>query len=150
MPDTSPSLYETLLQNFTGELPLHQVPEPDQQTLSILDNLQRILNTRAGALAHLPDYGLPDMGTLLQGLPGSAQALVETLGSCLLKDEPRLAALRVELLAQSQPGHLQYSLQAQLHDGTRASFATLIGGEGRVLVRHLKRQGCLAGPGAGQ
>jgi hypothetical protein len=53
MPDLNPSLYETLLQNFDGDLDLHQVNEADQHTLSVLDNLQRILNSRAGTLAHL-------------------------------------------------------------------------------------------------
>lgn len=68
MIEPSPSLYETLLQNFSGELELGRVSDDDQLTLSVLDNLQRILNSRAGTLAHLPDYGLPDMGTVLQGL----------------------------------------------------------------------------------
>ena len=79
MPDLNPSLYETLLQNFDGDLGLHQVNEEDQHTLSVLDNLQRILNSRAGTLAHLPDYGLPDMGQILQGLPGSAHVLMRAM-----------------------------------------------------------------------
>ncbi len=62
MPDTSsPSLYEQLLGNFTGGLDLHQVSDENQVILSVLDNMQRILNCRAGTLSHLPDYGLPDM-----------------------------------------------------------------------------------------
>ena len=65
MPELTPSLYELLLQNFAGELDLHQVAEEDQLTLSVLDNLQRILNSLAGTLSHLPDYGLPDMSLIL-------------------------------------------------------------------------------------
>jgi predicted component of type VI protein secretion system len=57
----SPSLYEMLLGNFAGGLELHQVSEENQVVLSVLDNMQRILNCRAGTLSHLPDYGLPDM-----------------------------------------------------------------------------------------
>ncbi len=53
-----PSLNETLYGNFTGGLDLHQVSEQNQVILSVLDNMQRILNCRAGTLAHLPDYGL--------------------------------------------------------------------------------------------
>ncbi|EPM75995.1 type VI secretion system lysozyme-like protein [Pseudomonas syringae pv. actinidiae ICMP 18804] len=56
----NPSLYEMLLQNFDGELDLYRVREEDQYTLSVLDNLQRILSSRAGSLSHLPEYGLPD------------------------------------------------------------------------------------------
>lgn len=144
MPETGPSLYETLLQNFTGELELHRVAEHEQHLLSVLDNLQRLLNCRAGALAHLPDYGLPDMSTLLQGLPASAHGLSATLAERLLKYEPRLAAIEVELLAQSRPGHLDYRMDVRLKAGGQASFGTTLGAEGRVVVRHLKRQRLLS------
>jgi type VI secretion system protein len=66
----TPSLYEMLIGNFTGGLALNQVSEENQVILSVLDNMQRILNCRAGTLAHLPDYGLPDMTKILQGMPG--------------------------------------------------------------------------------
>jgi len=140
MPDLSPSLYETLLQTFDGGLDLHQVNEEDQHTLSILDNVQRILNSRAGALSHLPDYGLPDMGVILQGLPGTANGMMATMEKTLLKYEPRLASISIELLEQVQPGHLEFVLQAQLKSGQRVSFGTTVAAEGKVLVRHLKRQ----------
>ncbi|ENS0890665.1 type VI secretion system baseplate subunit TssE, partial [Escherichia coli] len=52
-----PSLYEILYGNFAGGLELNQVGEEEQVILSVLDNMQRILNTRAGSLKHLPDYG---------------------------------------------------------------------------------------------
>lgn len=135
-----PSLYEVLLQNFDGELAVDQVADADQLTLSVLDNLQRILNSRAGTLSHLPDYGLPDMGMILQGLPATAHRLMNTLVDTLLKYEPRLAAVSVELLAQAQPGHLEYRLDAQLKGGSRLLFGTTLAAEGKVLVRHLKRQ----------
>jgi type VI secretion system protein len=41
--------------------------------------MQRILNCRAGTLAHLPDYGLPDMTKILQGMPGTAHELMGAL-----------------------------------------------------------------------
>ena len=135
-----PSLYEILLQNFTGELDLQRVSEEDQATLSVLDNLQRILNSRAGTLDHLPDYGLPDMGLVLQGLPATAQDLIRTMAATLLKYEPRLAALNIELLPQVLPGHLDYALDLQLKGGARVTFGTTLAPEGKVLVRHLKRQ----------
>lgn len=71
MPHNTPSLYEILYGNFTGGLDLNHVNEQDQAILSVLDNMQRILNCRAGTLAHLPDYGLPDMTKILQGMPGT-------------------------------------------------------------------------------
>lgn len=144
MPELNPSLYETLLQNFNGDLGLHQVSEEDQYTLSVLDNVQRILNCRAGTLAHLPDYGLTDMGQILQGLPGTAHTLMRTLQDTLLKYEPRLAAISIQLLPQVQPGYLDYALEARLRSGEQVSFGTTLAPEGKVLVRHLKRQSWLA------
>lgn len=67
MNSKSPSLYEMLLGNFAGGLDLHNVSEENQVILSVLDNMQRILNCRAETLSPLPDYGLPDMSKILQG-----------------------------------------------------------------------------------
>lgn len=138
--EQSPSLYELLLQNFTGELDLQRVSEADQPLLSVLDNLRRILNCRAGTLSHLPDYGLPDMSQILQGMPGSAHGLMGTMTSMLLKYEPRLASLQAVLLPQTLPGHLQYSLEVELRDGTRATLGTTLDPQGKVLMRHLRQQ----------
>lgn len=140
MTELNPSLYEMLLHNFQGELDLHRVGEEDQYILSVLDNVQRILNSRAGSLSHLPDYGLPDMGLVLQGLPGTAHSLMSNLSATLLKYEPRLAAVTIERLPQALPGHLEYALDVQLEGGRCVTFGTTLGPEGRVLVRHLKRQ----------
>lgn len=146
MSELNPSLYEMLLQNFDGELELYRVSEADQLTLSVLDNLQRILNSRAGTLSHLPDYGLPDMGLILQGLPATAHDLMNTLANTLLKYEPRLAAVNIELLPQALPGHLDYALDVELKGGEHMSFGTTLAPEGKVLVRHLKRQHYLSQP----
>jgi type VI secretion system protein len=146
MGESTPSLYEILLQNFDGELDLHRVREEDQQTLSVLDNLQRILNSRAGSLSHLPDYGLPDMGHILQGLPATAHGLMNTLVHTLLKYEPRLAAVKVDLLPQTLPGHLEYALDVQLKAGEQVTFGATLAPEGKVLVRHLRRQNYLSNP----
>lgn len=144
MAEDNPSLYEMLLQNFSGELELHEVREEDQAILSVLDNVQRILNSRAGSLSHLPDYGLPDMSQILQGLPAAAHGLMGTLTNTLLKYEPRLAELSVQLQPQSQPGYLEYSLDLRLKSGEQATFGTSLAPQGKVLVRHLKRQNYLS------
>jgi len=146
MNEANPSLYETLLQNFEGELDMHRISEEDQSTLSILDNMQRILNSRAGTLSHIPDYGLPDMGTILQGLPATAHGLINTMTKTLLKFEPRLVSLNIDMLPQTLPGHLEYSIDVQIKGGRRLSFGTTLAPEGRVLMRHLKRQNYLSKP----
>ena len=141
MPDRkSPSLYEILTGNFTGDLPLEVVNEEDLVILSVLDNIQRILNARAGTVSHLPDYGLPDMTKILQGMPGTAHELLETLASVLLKYEPRLQSLNVILLEQQVPGELRYAIDAELKGIGLVRYGTEFMPEGRVLIRHLKQQ----------
>lgn len=135
-----PSLYETLFGNFAGGLDLHQVSEQNQVILSVLDNMQRILNTRAGSLKHLPDYGLPDMTKILQGMPGTAHQLMTTLSDVLLKYEPRLKRIDVVMLEQTIPGELRYAIDAELKGIGLVRYGTDFMPEGRVLIRHLKQQ----------
>ncbi len=135
-----PSLYEMLAGNFSGGLDLHQVSEENQVILSVLDNMQRILNCRAGTLAHLPDYGLPDMTKILQGMPGTAHELMGTLSVVLLKYEPRLEKIAVILLEQEIPGELRYAVDAELNGIGLVRYGTEFSPEGRVLLRHLKQQ----------
>jgi len=134
------SLCEMLYGNFTGGLDLHQVSEQNQVILSVLDNMQRVLNCRAGTLAHLPDYGLPDMTKILQGMPGSAHQLMSTLSSVLLKYEPRLKSVKVVMQEQTLPGELRYAIDAELKGIGLVRYGTEFMPEGRVLLRHLKQQ----------
>jgi type VI secretion system protein len=126
--------------NFVGDLDLQQVSEENQVILSVLDNMQRILNCRAGTLAHLPDYGLPDMTKTLQGMPGTAHQLLKTFSDVLLKYEPRLKNINVILLDQHIPGELRYAIDAELKGVGLVRYDTEFMPEGRVLLRHLKQQ----------
>lgn len=135
-----PSLYETLYGNFTGGIDLYQVSEQNQTIISVLDNMQRILNCRAGTLAHLPDYGLPDMTKILQGMPGTAHELMGALSAVLLKYEPRLKKIDVVLLEQTIQGELRYAIDAELRGIGLVRYGTAFMPEGRVLIRYLKQQ----------
>lgn len=99
--------------------------------------------TLADSLKHLPDYGLPDMTKILQGMPGTAHQLISTLSQVLLKYEPRLKDIQVTMQEQEMPGHLRYSIDAELHDLGIVRYGTDFTPEGRVLIRHLKKQGWL-------
>ena len=136
----TPSLYEMLSGNFSGGLNLNQVSVQNQVILSVLDNMQRILNCRAGTLAHLPDYGMPDMTKILQGMPGTAHQLITTLSAVLLKYEPRLNRINVVMQEQIQAGELRYAIDAELKGVGLVRYGTEFMPEGRVLIRHLKQQ----------
>ena len=126
--------------HFTGGLAVNQVSEENQVILSVLDNMLRVLNCRAGTLAHLPDYGLPDMTRILQGMPGSAHELMATLSAVLLKYEPRLKKITVVLEKQEIPGELHYAIDAELNGVGLVRYGTEFMPEGRVLLRHLKQR----------
>jgi len=136
----APSLYEMLTGHFAGGLALGTVSEENQLILSVLDNMQRILNCRAGTLAHLPDYGLPDMTRVLQGMPGTAHELMGTLSAVLLRYEPRLKSINIVLLDQAIPGELRYAIDAGLKGIGLVRYGTEFMPEGRVMLRHLKQQ----------
>ncbi|RYM55418.1 type VI secretion system lysozyme-like protein [Serratia quinivorans] len=138
-----PSLYETLFGNFTGGLDLHQVSEQNQVIMSVLDNMQRILNCRAGTLTHLPDYGLPDMATVIHGLPGTEHELMKILSGVLLKYEPRLKKIAVVIQQQTTLGELHYAIDAELKGVGLVRYGTEFMPEGRVLIRHMKQQNFL-------
>lgn len=140
MPRNSPSLCEMLYGNFVGDLDLQHISEENQIILSVLDNMQRILNSRAGTLAHLPDYGLPGSPCRIVVISGTAHKLMSTLSAVLLKYEPRLKSIEVLLLDQEIPGELRYAIDAELSGIGLVRYGTEFMPEGRVMLRHLKQQ----------
>lgn len=138
------SLYEMLTGCFNGGLEIEQVSEEQQLILSVLDNIQRILNSRSGTLSHLNDYGLPDMSHIISGLPSSSHLLLDVLEGTLLKYEPRIKRIHLSLLPEVEFGKLNYALEAELYELGLVRFGTEFVPDGRVLVRHLKKQSFLA------
>ncbi|GAA0344434.1 type VI secretion system baseplate subunit TssE [Morganella psychrotolerans] len=137
---SQPSLYEMVTGYFAGGLPVDSVAEDEQVILSVLDNIRRILNSRAGTLSHLPDYGLPDMSKLLQGLPGTAHGLMQVLSATLLKYEPRIKSVSLVLLPPGEFGSLSYALEAELHEQGLVRYGTEFVPDGRIMIHHLKTQ----------
>lgn len=135
-----PSLYELLTGYFSGGLPVNYLSEEDQVILSVMDNIRRILNSRAGTLKHLPDYGLPDMSKMIQGLPGSAHKVMSILSATLLKYEPRIKTVSLGLLPENEFGKLRYSLDIELHEQGLIRYGTEFLPDGRIFLHHLKKQ----------
>lgn len=100
-----PSLYDMLLGQIGGE-PLDAYDDRTLECMSVQQNVQRILNTRAGALKHLPDYGLPDLTNIYKALPASAHLLKEQMEATLLRYEPRIRSIDVEILENDDSGVL--------------------------------------------
>lgn len=93
-----PALYEMLTGHYANGMLIDDLHANNQLAKSVLDNIQRILNSRQGALKHIPDYGIPDLSVIYKNLPASAHHLKQEIRDTLLKYEPRLAHLDVELI----------------------------------------------------
>ncbi|MEX3786333.1 type VI secretion system baseplate subunit TssE [Paraburkholderia sp. BR14374] len=130
-----PSLYDMLLGRIGGER-LGAYDDRTLECLSVQQNVQRILNTRAGALKHLPDYGLPDMTNIYKALPSSAHALKQQMEATLLKYEPRIRAIDIDILADDDPGVLvSFEMTCHLKRAGLVRFGTYFEPPGRLHVR---------------
>ena len=66
--------------------------------------------------------------------------LIHQIEETLRRYEPRLSQLRVELLPQPHPGHLNYLIHAELPARGWIRFDGVFSPEGRIVLRHLKQQ----------
>jgi type VI secretion system protein len=90
------SIIDCLEGRFGGGPDLGSVPASDHTVQSIVSNLQRLFNTRRGSVAHLPDYGLPDMTTVYLDAPDSIDLLRRAVQEAASRYEPRLRRVHVE------------------------------------------------------
>jgi len=127
-----PSLYDTLLGQIGG-VPLNRYDDNTLEILSVMENVRRILNTRAGALKHLPDYGLPDLTNVYKALPASAHLLKQWMETTLLSYEPRIRAIDIEIDAAPTPGAtIRYDMICHLKKTGLVRFGTYFEPGGRL------------------
>jgi type VI secretion system protein len=126
-----PSLYDMLLGHIDG-VALDDRDDNTLEILSVLENLKRILNTRAGTLKHLPNYGLPDLTNVYRNLPVSAHQLKAQMEATLLVYEPRIRSIDVEVMPV-QPGMVvSYEMTCHLKKRGLVRFGTHYEPEGRT------------------
>jgi type VI secretion system protein len=130
-----PSLYDTLLGFFNSGTAIGSFNEKTQKIISVMDNMQRILNSRAGSIKHLPDYGLPDMAQVYQGLPSSAFVLMHAMQKTLLKYEPRLQTVDIKLEESDDKMMLHYTLICHLKEAGLVKFGTYFMPEGKATLK---------------
>lgn len=132
-----PSLYDILLGQIRG-VPLNHWDDNTLEILSVMENLRRILNTRAGSLKHLPDYGLPDLTNVYKALPASAHLLKQWMETTLLSYEPRVRAIDIEIDAAPEPGATMcYDMICHLKKAGLVRFGTYFEPTGRFRLERL-------------
>lgn len=131
---TGPSLYDMLLGNVGG-VPLADHDDKTLEILSVMENLRRILNTRAGSLRHLPDFGLPDLTNIYRNLPASAHLLKARMEATLLIYEPRIRAIELEVLPADPGMVISYLMTCHLRKRGLVRFGTHFEPEGRTFLQ---------------
>jgi type VI secretion system protein len=135
---TGPSLYDMLLGHIDGE-PLEAHDDKTLEILSVQANIRRILNTRAGALKHVPDYGLPDLTDVYRNLPASVHDLRNQMEETLLKFEPRIRSIEVEIDERPDPGLLvSFWMTCYLKKAGLVRFGTYFEPPGRMWVERVQ------------
>jgi type VI secretion system protein len=114
-------------------------PDPGRLAQSVLRNLERLLNSRNGAAPACMDYGIPSLEDVMHGGSESLKELTAEIKRSIETFEPRLRAVRVRLLPQSEAGlFLRYDITAELLAGGRRSrvhFETRFESSGRMSVK---------------
>jgi len=133
-----PGLFELLTGHFANGAAVADFTPQTQTFLSVQDNIQRILNSRRNALAHLPDYGLDDLTDIYAHLPTSSPRLQRAIEQTLLKYEPRLATVDIEI-GHTEPGMLlSFTMVCTLRQSGLVRFGTHFAPDGQTRLTMLK------------
>lgn len=136
----SASLYDMLYGYFESGIAIDDVAENEQTIISVMDNIERILNSRAGSLKHLPDYGLPDMTTIFQALPSSAYILMRAIEKTLLTYEPRLASIDISIDEKNNDTMvLAYELTCYFIEGGLVKYGTYFMSDGKARLKYTRK-----------
>jgi len=104
---------------------------------SIVNHLQKMLNTRQGNVPIADDYGVPDFLDFLQSYPDSVHEIESSLKSAIERYEPRLSGTNVTFIPEEDDSlTLRFQITARLAtDGERqVYFETLVDTDGRISV----------------
>ncbi|HNF97521.1 MAG TPA: type VI secretion system baseplate subunit TssE [Pseudomonadota bacterium] len=103
---------------------------------SILRNLERILNSRAGMSLACETYGIPDLTQIVSGVPERARDIERAIEKCIREFEPRLTTVEVEHFPDSKgPMTACFKIRASVSQGKSAEelwFETVVVSSGRV------------------
>jgi type VI secretion system protein len=133
-------LVDVLNGQFLNGLSVHEVDRPQLRVLSILDNLNRLFNTRRGAIDHLPDYGLPDITQVYRDLPYSVEGLRQSIKAAVERYEPRLRRVRVDHeKGDAYAMRITFILSAELMRGQKVQFQTTFASHELAEVRQWRR-----------
>lgn len=112
--------------------------DPRRAIDSVLNHLQRILNTKQGNVPIAEDYGLPDFTDFSVSYSESVREMERAIRQVIQKYEPRLTGVRVGFLPQENDLlSLRFQITARLVTDQRkvpVLFQTVVGSDGKISV----------------
>ncbi|MEM5310269.1 type VI secretion system baseplate subunit TssE [Paraburkholderia sp. JHI869] len=135
---TGPGLFERITGHFANGAAVSDFSQEDQTFFSVQDNIERILNSRRGSLAHLPDFGLDDLSEIYRHLPSSTHKLRNAIESTLLKYEPRLKSIEIEVQTPEPGMMVSFTMKCHLHREGLVRFDTVFTPDGRTRLKILQ------------
>ena len=118
-------LYDVLVGRFADGVSIEAVAASEQRVRSVVSHLAYIFNTRRGALAHLPTFGLPDVADLYRDHADAAESLRAAIKETVEQYEPRLRRVRVESRASDASAmRLVFLVTGETADGERLRLET--------------------------
>lgn len=114
-------------------------PPPPFRLEAVRESLVLLLNTRQGAVEHLPDYGMPILEAYQPLSPESMASLAAELELVLRRYEPRIQDLEIKLTpSDSRDFLLSFSIAGtivdDLHGPLAVEFMTMVTENGRAEV----------------
>ncbi len=113
--------------------------DPNRQIRSVLNYLQRILNTRQGSVLIAEDFGMPDFTNLPGAFStGDTHEVERLLKQVIQKYEPRLKRVRIVFEPQQEEIlSLRFKVEAQLDrkEGPPVAFETVVNAGGKISLK---------------
>ncbi|RLB43297.1 MAG: type VI secretion system baseplate subunit TssE [Deltaproteobacteria bacterium] len=113
--------------------------DPKRLTDSVLNHLQKILNTRHGTVPIAEDFGIPDFTEFANNYPDSLRGIERAIRNTILRYEPRLKAVRVNFLPQEEDVlTLRFQIIAKIATdeiNLPVMFESIVDSEGKIKLR---------------
>lgn len=106
---------------------------------SVVDHLQKFLNTRQGNVPIGADYGIPDLGSFMRNCPVSLNEIENGIRRAIAAYEPRLAAIEVSFMPREEDRlflHFQITARLQGPSGRSLRMETIVEPDGKIEVKH--------------
>jgi len=129
-------LFDVLSGSFADGRTLDSVPASEHRVTSIVTHLNHLLSTRQGTLAHLPDYGLPDISEIYRDMPDSIVDLQRAIKQTVERFEPRLRRVHVIYHETDRLNmRLVFLLRGEMLDRKPVEFQTVFSSHELVRVQ---------------